>query len=72
MVFMPRLLKNASIALLDVALEIEKTETDARIEITSPEQMQAFLMQEEKMLKDMVDKIVKSKANAIFVFVLCS
>ncbi|MGC8479684.1 MAG: thermosome subunit beta [Candidatus Micrarchaeia archaeon] len=64
---MPKVLKNASIALLDVALEIEKTETDARIEITSPEQMQAFLMQEEKMLKDMVDKIVKSKANVIFV-----
>ncbi len=64
---MPKLLKNANIALLDVALEIEKTETDARIEITSPDQMQAFLMQEEKMLKDMVDKITKSKANVIFV-----
>ncbi|MCL5427951.1 MAG: TCP-1/cpn60 chaperonin family protein [Candidatus Marsarchaeota archaeon] len=64
---MPKNLKNANIALLDVALEIEKTETDARIEITSPDQMQAFLMQEEKMLKDMVDKITKSKANVIFV-----
>ncbi len=64
---MPKLMKNASIALLDVALEIEKTETDARIEITSPEQMQAFLTQEEKMLKDMVDKIAKSKASVIFV-----
>ncbi len=64
---MPKLMKNAAIALLDVALEIEKTETDARIEITSPEQMQAFLMQEEKMLKEMVDKIAKSKANVIFV-----
>ena len=64
---MPKSLKNANIALLDVALEIEKTETDARIEITSPDQMQAFLMQEEKMLKDMVEKITKSKANVIFV-----
>ncbi len=64
---MPKLMKNAAIALLDVALEIEKTETDARIEITSPEQMQAFLMQEEKMLKEMVDKIAKSKANVVFV-----
>ncbi|MEM0201000.1 MAG: thermosome subunit beta [Candidatus Micrarchaeaceae archaeon] len=64
---MPKLMKNAGIALLDVALEIEKTETDARIEITSPEQMQAFLMQEENMLKEMVDKISKSKANVIFV-----
>mgnify|MGYP001626350353 FL=1 len=64
---MPKSIKNAKIALLDVALEIEKTETDARIEITSPEQMQAFLAQEEKMLKEMVDKIAASKANVIFV-----
>lgn len=64
---MPRLMKNAAIALLDVALEIEKTETDARIEITSPEQMQAFLEQEEKMIKNMVEKIVKSKASVVFV-----
>ncbi len=64
---MPKLIKDASIALLDVALEIEKTETDAKIEITSPEQMQAFLNQEETMLKQMVDKVVKSKANVVFV-----
>lgn len=64
---MPKMIKNAAIALLDIALEIEKTETDARIEITSPDQMQAFLQQEEKMLKAMVDKIAKSKANVIFV-----
>ncbi len=62
---MPKSIKNARIALLDVALEIEKTETDAKIEITSPEQMQSFLQQEEKMLKDMVGKIVKSKANVV-------
>ena len=64
---MPKSIKNAKIALLDVALEIEKTETDAKIEITSPEQMQAFLNQEEKMLKQMVEKVVKSKANVVFV-----
>ncbi|MEM0086866.1 MAG: thermosome subunit beta [Candidatus Micrarchaeaceae archaeon] len=64
---MPKVLNNAKVALLDVAFEIEKTETDARIEITSPEQMQAFLAQEEKMLKDMVDKVAKTNANAIFV-----
>ena len=64
---MPKSIKNAKIALLDVALEIEKTETDAKIEITSPEQMQAFLNQEEKMLKQMVEKITKSKANVVFV-----
>ena len=64
---MPKSVKNAKIALLDVALEIEKTETDAKIEITSPEQMQAFLNQEEKMLKQMVEKVTKSKANVVFV-----
>ncbi len=64
---MPKSIKNASIALLDVALEIEKTETDAKIEITSPDQMQAFLQKEERMLKDMVEKIIKSKANVVFV-----
>lgn len=63
---MPKSVKNAKIALLDVALEIEKTETDARIEITSPDQMQAFLQQEEKTLKEMVEKICKSGANVVF------
>jgi len=63
---MPKMINNPSIALIDVALEIEKTETDAKIEITSPEQMQAFLQQEERMLKEMVGKITKSKANVIF------
>ncbi len=63
---MPKSIKNAKIALLDLALEIEKTEVDAKIEITSPEQMQAFLQQEERMLKDMVEKISKAKATVVF------
>ncbi len=63
---MPKSMNNAKIALLDVALEIEKTETDAKIEITSPENMQAFLQQEERMLKDMVEKVKKSGATALF------
>ncbi|MDD5318017.1 MAG: thermosome subunit beta, partial [Candidatus ainarchaeum sp.] len=64
---MPKKIANAKIALVDCALEIEKTETDAKIEITSPEQMEAFLAQEEKMLKDMVEKIAASGANVVFV-----
>ncbi|MGC8567837.1 MAG: thermosome subunit beta [Candidatus Micrarchaeia archaeon] len=63
---MPKVIENAKIALLDVALEIEKTETEARIEITSPEQMKAFLDQEETMLKEMAEKIKKSGANVVF------
>jgi len=45
---------------------VKETETDAEIRITSPDQLQAFLDQEEKMLKGMVDKIVKSGANVLF------
>lgn len=63
---MPKVVKHAKIALVDAALEIEKTETDAKIEITSPEQMDAFLKQEEKMLREMVEKIKASGANVIF------
>jgi len=47
--------ENAKIALIDAALEVKSTETDAKIEITSPEQMQAFLDQEESMLRKMVE-----------------
>ncbi|MFA5106666.1 MAG: thermosome subunit beta [Candidatus Micrarchaeia archaeon] len=63
---MPKALKNPKVALLDAALEIEKTEVDAKIEITSPTQMQEFLAQEEKMLKDMVEKIASTGANIVF------
>jgi len=63
---MPRFLKNAKIALIDSAIEIKDTEIDAKISITDPSQMQAFLDMEEKMLRNMVDKIVKSGANAVF------
>jgi len=62
---MPRSVKGAKIALVDAALEIKDTETDAKIEITSPDQMQAFIDQEEKMLKDMVDKVKASGANVL-------
>ena len=63
---MPKEIKNAKIALIDAALEIKSPETETKISISSPEQMQAFLDQEERMLKDMVDKIKKSKANVVF------
>jgi thermosome len=63
---MPKTVKNAKIALIDAALEIKKTEIDAKIEITSPDQLQKFLDQEEKMLKNMVDKIQKTGANVVF------
>ncbi len=63
---MPKRIEKAKIALLDVALEIKKTEIDAKIEITDPTQMNAFLDEEERMLRQMVDKIKKVGANVVF------
>ncbi len=63
---MPKFVKDAKIALLDSAIEIKDTEIDAKIQITDPSQMQAFLTQEENMIRDMVTKIVNSGANVIF------
>ena len=62
---MPRSLKKARIALVNSAIEIKKTETSAEIKITDPSQLDAFLLQEEKLLKGMVDKIKKSGANVL-------
>jgi thermosome len=62
---MPKRVEKAKIALLDTALEIEKTEFDAKINIESPEQMEAFLKQEEEMLKGMVEKITAVGANVL-------
>jgi len=63
---MPKKISKAKIALLDVALEIKKTEIDAKIEITDPSQMHAFLDEEERMLRGMVDMIKKVGANVVF------
>jgi chaperonin GroEL (HSP60 family) len=62
---MPKRVENAKIALIDSALEVEKTEFDAKINIETPEQMEAFLREEEKMLRDMVGKIVSKGANVV-------
>jgi thermosome len=63
---MPRKKENAKIALLDSALEIEKTEMSAEIRIRDPAQMQAFLNQESNMMQEMVTKIKKSGADIVF------
>ncbi|HEX9317693.1 MAG TPA: thermosome subunit beta, partial [Nitrososphaeraceae archaeon] len=62
---MPKKIQRAKIALLNSALEIEKTEFDAKLNISSPDQMQKFLNEEERMLKSMVDKIIASGANVV-------
>ncbi len=63
---MPKKKENAKIALLDLALEIEKTEMSAEIRIRDPNQMKGFLDQEDSMLKNMVTKLKASGANVVF------
>lgn len=62
---MPKIIEHAKIALLNSALEIEKTEFDAKININSPEQMQQFIDEENKMLKRLVEKVSQSGANVV-------
>jgi len=62
---MPKSVENAKIALINAPLEIEKTEFDARINITSPDQIRMFLEEERRMLKEMVDKITSTGANVL-------
>ncbi len=64
---MPKVVKNAKIALIGDAIEVKKTETDARISITSPDQLEAFLKKEQEILKKMVEKIKEVGANVVFV-----
>jgi len=62
---MPKIAKDAKILLLQSAIEIEKTEFDAKLQITSPDQIQQFLDEEERMLRTMVDNVVNSGANVV-------
>ncbi|MFX1386295.1 MAG: thermosome subunit beta [Promethearchaeota archaeon] len=62
---MPKSVKDAKILLLQSAIEIEKTEFDSKLQITSPEQIQQFLDEEEHMLRTMVEKIEKSGATVV-------
>jgi len=63
---MPTKVRNAKIALVNAPIEVRETETDAKISITDPSQLQAFIDQEENMLKDLVKKITDSGANVVF------
>ena len=62
---MPTKIQGAKIALLNAALEVEKTEMSAEIRINDPTQMQMFLEEENRMLKSMVDKIHDVGANVL-------
>ena len=63
---MPKKVENAKIALLNCPIEVKETETDAEIRITDPAKLMEFIEQEEKMIKDMVEKIAATGANVVF------
>ena len=62
---MPRSVKGAKIALVNSAIEVKKTEVDAKIQITDPNQLSKFLEEEENYIKGLVDKIHNSGANVL-------
>lgn len=62
---MPKRVTDAKIALLNCALEIEQTETKAKINIESPEQIKAFLDEEQRLLKEMVEEVKRAGANVV-------
>ncbi|MEA3559643.1 MAG: thermosome subunit beta [Candidatus Thermoplasmatota archaeon] len=63
---MPTFLKEPKIALVNTAFEVKKTEVDAKIQITDPNQFQQFLDNEENYLRKMVDQIEASGATVVF------
>jgi len=62
---MPKRVENAKIALINAPFEIEKTEFDAKLNITDPTMMKKFLDEENALLKSMVDKVVATGANVV-------
>jgi thermosome len=62
---MPKRVEKAKIALVNAALEVEKTEISAEVRIKDPSQIKAFLDKETNMLRDMVEKIKRSNANVL-------
>lgn len=62
---MPKKVKDAKIALLDAALEIKGPESDTKIEISDPRQLEAFIDREERTIKDMIEKVKNSGANVV-------
>jgi thermosome len=63
---MPEKINGAKIALVDFPLELKNPEGEAKISITSPEQLQRFVEREETLIKDMAAKIISTGANVVF------
>jgi thermosome len=63
---MPQFQEDADIALLDTAIEVPETELDAEVNVSDPDQLQEFLDQEEKQLRQMVDAVADAGADVVF------
>ena len=63
---MPKEVKDAKIAIMKYPIELKDINTDTKIDITSPDQFEAFLAQEEQMIKDLVNRVLDSGANVLF------
>ena len=63
---MPKDIKDAKIAIIKYPIELKDINTDSKIDITSPDQFEAFLLQEEQMIKDLVQKVIDSGCNVLF------
>jgi len=63
---MPKSVLDAKIALVDFPLELKNPEIDTKISISSPEQLQSFIAEEEREIKEIVEKVKTSGANAVF------
>ncbi len=64
---MPKRIENAKIALLDLPIEVKKTETDERLKFSNAKMIREFLKMEQKMMSDIVDKIAELGVNVVFV-----
>ncbi|PMP88105.1 MAG: thermosome subunit [Caldisphaera sp.] len=62
---MPKRIENAKIAVLDAALEIQKPDISTKIRVTDVDQLDNFLEEETKILKEMVEQIAATGANVV-------
>ena len=63
---MPTKIRNARILLIDFSLEVKSPETETRISVSTPEQLESFISSEEKYLKKITEKIIETGANVVF------
>ena len=63
---MPSKIQNAKIAIIDFPLELKNPDMEAKLSITSPEQLQSFIVQEESLIREMIEKVKITGANVLF------